>query len=332
MPPLPPPLRDVRWLHYASLDYGRAWALQRAVLSRRLAASRIDGAAAAPPLRALVVSTQHGSVYTLGRSAAPGELRFAASLAGAPPVWRVERGGHTSWHGPGQLVVYPLLDLRAWVRDLHWYVAAVEGTVADALRAAAGLRAGSERGFPGVWVGGRKIAQLGMNVNSWATSHGFAVNVAPDMRHFAGIIPCGIADREVTSVLREMMRGGGEGGGDGGGGGGGRDDAAASTPTMPQCAACGNAVAIERDGVEQAPPGAIAAAANCGAVLAAVQNAFAHHFTAAVDRRCFCAACRGGDGAGAETRRATAGGDGILDQTALAGIDIDDLLRDIDAD
>ena len=112
------------------------------------------------------------------------------------------RGGDVTYHGPGQLVGYPVLDLKPDRCDLHRYVRDLEEVIIRVL-ADFGIRAGRAPGLTGVWVDGEKVAAIGVRVSSgWITSHGFALNVAPDLRYFGAIVPCGIADRGVTSMAR----------------------------------------------------------------------------------------------------------------------------------
>ena len=203
------------------IPYAEAWRWQRALLGARTSARDAGVRATLPDV---IFALEHKSVYTLGRAARVADLRFGQSDiangvgdAGGvlPPsprgadVVAVDRGGKVTWHGPGQLVVYPLLDLKLRFRcDLHWYVRGVEESIIIALREGAGLHAFRRAGSPGVWVGGvnseRKIAAIGMNASKWATQHGFAINVAPDLRAFDDIVPCGIADRGVTSIKQEL--------------------------------------------------------------------------------------------------------------------------------
>jgi lipoyl(octanoyl) transferase len=240
----PPPARASALLYDLPglTPYGLALSWQRALF-----AARTGGAPDAPPPARphanVVIALQHAPVFTLGRAASAADLIFPglppqppapappppadADEAPLPPapagfsVHRVERGGKVTYHGPGQLVVYPLLDLRAFRADLHWYVESIEEVVIRALRAAGGVRAFRLKGSPGVWVGRagseRKIAAVGMNCSKWFTQHGFAINVDPDLAHFGHIVPCGIRDRAVTSLAAEAAAAGGGGGGGGGG-------------------------------------------------------------------------------------------------------------------
>jgi lipoate-protein ligase B len=120
-------------------------------------------------------------------------------------VFEVERGGDVTFHGPGQLVGYPILDLRAHREDLHWYLRHLEGALIGAL-GALGIEAGRNPGLTGVWTRGRKIASIGIHVKQWVTYHGFALNVSTDLDYFDLIIPCGIQGVVMTSVAQELGR------------------------------------------------------------------------------------------------------------------------------
>lgn len=193
--------------------YEPTWALQR-----RLHAALVAGrTAASPPPHALLL-VEHPPVYTLGKNGQRAHLLASdADLAriGATFV-PVDRGGDITYHGPGQLVVYPILDLDRLRypdggrgADIHRYLRELEETV---IRTCAdfGLAAGRVPGRTGVWIGPdargpeRKICALGVRCARWATMHGLAFNVAPDLAHFDLIVPCGIADRGVTSLAHEL--------------------------------------------------------------------------------------------------------------------------------
>jgi lipoyl(octanoyl) transferase len=171
--------------------YERAAAWQESLVERRLGPGGVD--------RLLLL--EHPPVYTLGRGADP---RFLGAGADGPtPVVRTSRGGQVTYHGPGQLVGYPIVDLRGHRLDVHWYVRTLERTLVDAL-AALGIPAAPRSGFPGVWVGGRrKIASIGVGIRRWVTWHGFALNVSPDLGGFASITPCGIDGVAMTAVACE---------------------------------------------------------------------------------------------------------------------------------
>jgi lipoyl(octanoyl) transferase len=142
----------------------------------------------------LIWLVEHPPLYTAGTSAEPGDLiqpdRF--------PVYRTGRGGKHTYHGPGQRTVYVMLDLEARGRDVRNYVAALEFWVIAAL-ADLGIAAHIVPGKIGVWVGAAKIGAIGVRVRRWVTFHGLAINVAPDLAHFSGIVPCGLTD-PVTSI------------------------------------------------------------------------------------------------------------------------------------
>jgi len=185
--------------------YERGWAWQRAVVEERLGRR---GAGAPPDPADDLIVLQHAPVYTLGTgSDAAQNLRFDPREPPAP-LFRTERGGEVTFHGPGQLVLYPILDLAALGRqDLHWYTWALEETVIRALsELGAGADAGREPGAPGVWVGPDKVAALGVRCKRWLTYHGVAVNVVNDLAPFDAIVPCGLVGRGVCSVGQLLAR------------------------------------------------------------------------------------------------------------------------------
>lgn len=147
----------------------------------------------------LVWLVEHPALYTAGTSADPAELIAPARL----PVHPTGRGGRYTYHGPGQRVVYVMLDLAARSRDVRGYVHALESWVIAAL-GALGVRAHVAEGRIGIWVdtpaGEAKIGAIGVRIRRWVTLHGLSVNIAPDLAHFDGIVPCGIADHGVTSL------------------------------------------------------------------------------------------------------------------------------------
>ncbi len=140
----------------------------------------------------------HPPVYTLGQGGNWGYLKFDPAKAGWE-VHQVERGGEVTYHGPGQWVAYPILNLRRHCPDLHWYLRQLEEVVIEMLK---GFGIPGERlpGLTGVWVAGQKVAAIGIRVRRWWTYHGLAVNVCPDLQAFEQIVPCGIGDRPVGSL------------------------------------------------------------------------------------------------------------------------------------
>jgi len=172
------------------VDYRRALAWQEALLDRRL-----RGGADA------LLLLEHPPVYTLGRRADRRHLGAAAD--GPVPVVETGRGGEVTYHGPGQLVGYPIIDLKRHTQDLHWYLRQVEEGLIVAL-GALGIDAERNKGKTGVWTKGRKIASIGVHARDWVTWHGFALNVNTDLSYFDMIVPCGITGVEMTSVAREL--------------------------------------------------------------------------------------------------------------------------------
>ncbi|HWC74103.1 MAG TPA: lipoyl(octanoyl) transferase LipB [Gemmatimonadales bacterium] len=145
---------------------------------------------------------EHPPVVTLGRSSHAANLLRPSGI----DVFEVERGGDVTFHGPGQLVGYPIMDLRAYKQDLHWYLRTLEQALIDALGI---LNIPAERnpGLTGVWTRGKKIASIGIHVKQWVTWHGFALNVSTDLADFDRIVPCGIQGVVMTSVEKERGQG-----------------------------------------------------------------------------------------------------------------------------
>src|SRR5213592_3375666 len=181
------------------VPYAEALAWQRS-----LAEARIGGRLPHDVLLLL----EHPPVVTLGRNSRAGHVLEPPGV----PVVAVERGGDVTFHGPGQLVGYPILDLSGYRQDLHWYLRTLEQALIAAL-AELGIRAERNPGYTGVWTpgGSRKIASIGVHVKQWVTWHGFALNVTTDLSHFERIVPCGIPGVVMTSVEREGGKGVGEG-------------------------------------------------------------------------------------------------------------------------
>jgi lipoyl(octanoyl) transferase len=148
-----------------------------------------------------VILLQHPPVYTLGTRSSEAHLKFDVEH---PPfeLHRTERGGEVTYHGPGQLVMYPILNLRHHNMDLHWYLRTLEDLVIGALDKACGIPAHRIDGLTGVWVNNQKVAAIGVRVSRWITYHGLALNVTTDLSPFSNIVPCGISDYSVTSVAK----------------------------------------------------------------------------------------------------------------------------------
>jgi lipoyl(octanoyl) transferase len=179
------------------VDYAPALELQR----QNVAARKVG---AIPDTLLLL---EHPHVYTLGRNARREHLLIPPErLAGlGAKVFEADRGGDVTYHGPGQLVGYPIIDLTQHRRDISWYMRSLEEVF---IRVAAehGIEAGRIPGCPGVWIGNDKLAAMGVHVSRWVTSHGFAFNVNTDLSYFDSIVPCGLRDKGVTSLRRLLGR------------------------------------------------------------------------------------------------------------------------------
>jgi len=172
-------------------------------LQRSLARQRITGELAED----LLLLVEHEPVVTLGRGTQPQSLPLSATELNRRGVqqYEVERGGDVTFHGPGQLVGYPILDLREHREDLHWYLRTLEEALIRGLETLT-IPAGRNPGLTGVWTRGRKIASIGIHVKQWVTYHGFALNINTDLSYFDLIVPCGIQDVVMTSVAMELGR------------------------------------------------------------------------------------------------------------------------------
>ena len=170
-------------------------------LQRSLARERISGTVPEDVLLLL----EHPPVVTLGRSTKAANVVSSADFLASNGVelFEVERGGDVTFHGPGQLVGYPIIDLKRHKLDLHWYLRQVEEGLIRTL-AAYSIPAERNVGFTGVWTKGRKIASIGVHAREWVTWHGFALNVTTDLSYFDLIIPCGIDGVTMTSIEREI--------------------------------------------------------------------------------------------------------------------------------
>ena len=178
-------------------SYAEVLELQREMAKERIAGTRED----------TLLFVEHEPVVTLGRSSKAGHLLADERVLASRGVeqFEVERGGDVTFHGPGQLVGYPILDLTQHTQDLHWYLRQLEQVLIDAL-ATFGLQGSRVDRYTGVWVSNRKIASIGVHARSWVTWHGFALNVSTDLSYFDLIVPCGIPRVEMTSMERELGR------------------------------------------------------------------------------------------------------------------------------
>ena len=183
-------------VHLGRLAYAEALELQQAVSTARISGAVPDD---------VLILVEHPPVVTLGRSTKGDNLHISDALLAARGVERFEiaRGGDATFHGPGQLVGYPIIDLKQHTQDLHWYLRRIEEALIAAL-ASIGLRAGRVEKYTGVWINDRKIASIGVHAREWVTRHGFALNVTTDLSYFDLFVPCGIADVVMTSTQQEL--------------------------------------------------------------------------------------------------------------------------------
>ena len=152
---------------------------------------------------------QHPSIYTLGRRSTLDNLKFNHLDAGKDQedmidIIRVERGGEVTWHGPGQLVGYPIFDLTKHKKDLHWFLRNIEQCIINTL-SNFDLTCTRDDAGTGVWVNNSKIAAIGLSASKWVTMHGFSMNINPNLNYFDNIIPCGIENKTVTSLNKLML-------------------------------------------------------------------------------------------------------------------------------
>ncbi len=179
------------------VEYREAWELQK-----RLHHHRVEGRIAD-----LLLLLEHPPTITIGRSGSLDNVLISSKqMAQARiPLFFIDRGGDVTYHGLGQLVGYPILDLRDQGRDVHLYVRKLEEVMIRTLRDFS-IEADWDEGHPGVWVKGEEIGAIGLSVKRWVSMHGFALNVNTDLDHFAFIHPCGFSDRQATSMSKVIGR------------------------------------------------------------------------------------------------------------------------------
>ena len=191
------PLRTLWEIPLGRTSYEQVWKFQKQLLNRRATGSVPD----------CLISTEHDPVLTMGRGtdhenllASDAELKRRSVT-----LFEIERGGDITFHGPGQLVLYPIIDLKERGRDSHKYLRDLEQVTIRAL-AEFGLKAGVKEGLTGVWVNDKKVAAIGVALSKWITYHGVAINVATDLSYFDLINPCGITNYPVGSVADSLGR------------------------------------------------------------------------------------------------------------------------------
>lgn len=189
-----------RILTYRNLgvtDYKEAWDLQKLIFNQVVSGESPD----------TLILLEHPHTYTLGKIANKKNLIGNSDYLDKNniSVYEIDRGGDITYHGPGQIVGYPIINLEHWKKDTHKYLRALEEVIILTCKNY-GLDAIRNPKYTGVWIGNNKIAAIGIKISRWVTMHGFAFNVNTDLSLFSGIVPCGIKDKEVTSLQKELNR------------------------------------------------------------------------------------------------------------------------------
>ncbi len=205
--------KEVSFSDWGVLDYQRAWDRQEEIFARTVTVKTENrGNDEQIPTPNHLVFVEHPHVYTLGKSGKPENLLLdeRGLEEKHATFYKINRGGDITYHGPGQIVGYPILDLDNFFTDIHLYLRTLEEAVILTL-AGYGISAGRYPGYTGVWLDAdndkaRKICALGVRCSRWVTMHGFAFNVNTDLDYFKNIVPCGIDDKDVTSMQRELGR------------------------------------------------------------------------------------------------------------------------------
>ena len=210
-------MQEVKFINLGLIDYKEAWTFQEKLFQaiidvKRANRKRNDAGIATEPIQSKLIFCEHPHVFTLGKSGKQSHLLVnekQLTEKGAR-FYKINRGGDITYHGPGQLVGYPIFDLDHFFTDIHKYLRYLEEAVIRTL-AEYGINSGRIKGATGVWLDwdnpkARKICALGVRSSRWVTMHGFAFNINSDLNYFSNIIPCGISDKTVTSLEKELGR------------------------------------------------------------------------------------------------------------------------------
>jgi lipoate-protein ligase B len=190
-------MKELLYSDLENIDYQEAWDLQKGIFELRYKKEISD----------VLFLLEHPHTYTLGRIADKAHLIGSQEYLHQNniSVYEIDRGGDITYHGPGQIVGYPIIDLNLWQKDTHKYLRGLEEIIINTC-AQYGITAERDTEHTGVWIGNRKIAAIGIKVSRWITMHGFAFNINSDLSFFNGIVPCGIFNKEVTSLNKELNR------------------------------------------------------------------------------------------------------------------------------
>ena len=171
-------------------DYNDTWKLQKKLQSKRILGEIEDH----------LLLVEHPPVFTLGKNASKQHI---INNSEDVSIIQTDRGGNITFHGPGQLVCYPILDLNHYKRSITWYMRELEQLIIDVL-GEYDIKASRKKGLTGIWIKDKKIAALGVRISRWVTMHGFSLNINPDLNFYKNIIPCGIKEYGVTSMAKIM--------------------------------------------------------------------------------------------------------------------------------
>ncbi len=188
--------KDISFMWLGERDYHSIWNLQR----------KIHSDVKAQQMNDVVLLLEHNHVYTLGKNA--DENHLLPTHPQEADVVQIDRGGDITYHGPGQLVGYPIINLSHYKKSVSWYIRMLEHTIIDFLKSM-NILSSQKSDLTGVWVEDEKICAMGVRLSKWVTMHGFALNIKPEMKFFDGMIPCGIFDYGVTSIfdcIQEELR------------------------------------------------------------------------------------------------------------------------------
>lgn len=203
--------KKVKFIDWGLVDYQEAWDRQEKIFAETLALKQDNRTHnTSHPTPNYLIFTEHPHVYTLGKSGHEEYLLLDEEglKEKEAKFYKINRGGDITYHGPGQIVGYPILDLDNFFTDIHLYLRTLEEAIIRTL-ADYGIKAGRYEGYTGVWLDAdnekaRKICAMGVRASRWVTMHGFAFNVNANLEYFGNIIPCGIDDKDVTSMEREL--------------------------------------------------------------------------------------------------------------------------------
>ena len=208
-------MQEVKFINLGLIDFKEAWTFQEKLFQaiidvKRANRKREDTGIAIEPIQSKLIFCEHPNVFTLGKSGQQSHLLLNEKQLAEKGArfYKINRGGDITYHGPGQLVGYPIFDLDHFFTDIHKYLRYLEEAVIRTL-AEYDINAGRIKGATGVWLdwdnpNARKICALGVRSSRWVTMHGFAFNVNSDLNYFSNIIPCGISDKSVTSLKKEL--------------------------------------------------------------------------------------------------------------------------------